>query len=67
MAQIIETCSCGCENTVNDELREFYGTEQYFRCQRCGETLIQRRSFPWVMMLLALVAAVWGWVSVTSG
>ncbi len=65
MPQIVETCSCGCTNTISDQLREYYGTDEYLRCQRCGETLRQRRDgLPWLFFLLATAVAVWGWISV---
>lgn len=64
MTQVIETCSCGSTHTRWEDASGLSSNRKYLRCMRCGETLRQRHTFPWPFMLLAFVAALWGWIVV---
>ena len=69
VVQIIEQCNCGSTHTRWEELNGSasdpnYSQHSFLRCMRCGNTLRERRNFPWVFFLLATAAAIAGWFAV---
>ena len=68
VVHIVEQCpTCRSQNVRwENESGSITGRDRYLRCMRCGETLRTKLDpMPWLMMVMAACAAIYGWWLVT--